>query len=169
MRTAVSVLAFIALGCAAPVVSPVVSPEDDTRVRARLWAEHAARVRAERAAEFEARVIELDGKRMPFAYSVHGVAPPAGHALFVSLHGGGSAPKEVNDQQWENQKRLYAPAEGIYVAPRAPTDAWNMWHQAHMGAFLDRLIEDFVVFEGVDPDRVYLTGYSAGGDGVYQL
>ena len=26
-----------------------------------------------------------------------------------------------------------------------------------------------IVFEGVDPDRVYLTGYSAGGDGVYKL
>jgi hypothetical protein len=26
-----------------------------------------------------------------------------------------------------------------------------------------------VLIEGVDPDRVYLMGYSAGGDGVYQL
>ena len=26
-----------------------------------------------------------------------------------------------------------------------------------------------VLFEGVNPDRVYLMGYSAGGDGVYQL
>ena len=33
----------------------------------------------------------------------------------------------------------------------------------------DRLIENLVVFEGVDPNRVYLLGYSAGGDGVYQL
>ncbi len=33
----------------------------------------------------------------------------------------------------------------------------------------DRLIEDMIVFEDVDPNRVYLTGYSAGGDGTYQL
>ena len=33
----------------------------------------------------------------------------------------------------------------------------------------DRLIENFVAFEDVDPNRVYLMGYSAGGDGVYQL
>ena len=26
-----------------------------------------------------------------------------------------------------------------------------------------------IVFEDVDPNRVYLLGYSAGGDGVYQL
>jgi pimeloyl-ACP methyl ester carboxylesterase len=33
----------------------------------------------------------------------------------------------------------------------------------------DRLIEDYIVFRGVDPDRVYIMGYSAGGDGVWQL
>jgi hypothetical protein len=32
-----------------------------------------------------------------------------------------------------------------------------------------RLIEDLVVFEDVDPNRVFLMGYSAGGDGVYKL
>ena len=26
-----------------------------------------------------------------------------------------------------------------------------------------------IVYEGVDPNRVYLTGFSAGGDGVYQI
>ena len=31
------------------------------------------------------------------------------------------------------------------------------------------MIENLIVFENVDPDRVYLMGYSAGGDGVYQL
>ena len=40
------------------------------------------------------------------------------------------APKRVNDQQWENQKRLYRPDEGVYLAPRAPTDTWNLWHRA---------------------------------------
>jgi hypothetical protein len=34
---------------------------------------------------------------------------------------------------------------------------------------LDRLIADMVIRRGVDPNRVYLIGYSAGGDGVYQL
>ena len=32
-----------------------------------------------------------------------------------------------------------------------------------------RLIEDLIVLKHVDPNRVYLMGYSAGGDGVYQL
>ncbi|MFM9118192.1 MAG: dienelactone hydrolase family protein, partial [Planctomycetota bacterium] len=86
-----------------------------------------------------------------------------------SMHGGGGAPKAVNDSQWENQKRLYTLKEGVYVVPRAPTDTWNLWHQDHIDPLFDRLIENLVVFEDVNPNRVYLMGYSAGGDGVYQL
>jgi poly(3-hydroxybutyrate) depolymerase len=33
----------------------------------------------------------------------------------------------------------------------------------------EQLIFDMVVAKGVDPNRVYIMGYSAGGDGVYQL
>ena len=82
---------------------------------------------------------------------------------------GGGAPSAVNDKQWENQKKLYTLDEGIYLAPRAPTDTWNLWHQAHIDPLFDRLISDLVVLEDVNPDRVYLMGYSAGGDGVFQL
>ncbi len=53
--------------------------------------------------------------------------------------------------------------------PRAPTDNWNLWHEGHIDPLFDRLIEDMIVFEEVNPNRVYITGYSAGGDGVYQL
>ena len=44
-----------------------------------------------------------------------------------------------------------------------------MWHQAHVDKFLGRLIENLIVLENVDPNRVYIMGYSAGGDGTYQL
>jgi hypothetical protein len=75
----------------------------------------------------------------------------------------------VNDQQWKNQIMLYAPEEGIVVAPRAPTNTWNLWYEEHIDELFDRLIENYVLGRGVNPDRVYLMGYSAGGDGVYQL
>ena len=29
-------------------------------------------------------------------------------------------------------KTAYRLQEGIYVAPRAPTDNWNLWHEAHI-------------------------------------
>ena len=115
------------------------------------------------------KIIKLGNLSMRFEFFVYGDQPKAGRSLFISMHGGGQAPARVNDGQWENQKRLYGPKEGIYVAPRAPTNTWNLWHQGHIDGFFDRLIENFVALHGANPNRVYLMGYSAGGDGVYQL
>lgn len=142
---------------------------DDQRARKLLWKAHADRIRKERRAEMDERVLVSGDHRMPFWYTTYGRKPASGRSLWISLHGGGGAPPRVNDQQWENQKRLYRPEEGVYLAPRAPTDTWNLWHQAHIDDLFDRLIENLIVFEDVDPDRVYVMGYSAGGDGVYQI
>ena len=126
--------------------------------------------RADRAAELKAGVIPAAGMKMRiWAREFGRMAGDELRPLWISMHGGGGAPAPVNDAQWENQKRLYSPPEGVYVAPRAPTNEWNLWHQGHVDALFDRLIENLVMCERVDPDRVYLMGYSAGGDGVYQL
>ncbi|MCC7170464.1 MAG: polyhydroxyalkanoate depolymerase [Planctomycetes bacterium] len=134
-----------------------------------LWGAHADAIRRERAAEIDAGAITLGDQTMRFWSKTFGDKPKDGRSLWISMHGGGNAPPEINEQQFENQKRLYTLDEGIYLAPRAPTDTWNLWHEAHVDAFFARLIEDLVVLEDVDPNRVYLLGYSAGGDGVYQL
>ncbi|MCE9613806.1 MAG: alpha/beta hydrolase [Lentisphaerae bacterium] len=139
-----------------------------------LWADHAAFIRETRATEMAAGVIDLDGLRMPFALVpfTNIPAPPEGYPLVIVLHGGGQVPHDVNEAQWRNQIRLaqtYRPRAGLYLAPRAPTDTWNLWHQAHVDRFLDRLIENLVVLRGVNPNRIYLLGYSAGGDGAFQL
>lgn len=134
-----------------------------------LWERFATVDAKRRKAEFDARVVTVGGVTMKYGYRVFGELPENGRSLWISMHGGGNAPPEVNDRQWENQKRLYEPAEGVYVAPRAPTDTWNLWHESHVDSLFQRLIGDLILFEGVNPDRVYLLGYSAGGDGVYQL
>ena len=122
-----------------------------------------------RKAELEARSITHGEHTMRWLEKSFGEAPHGKRSLWISMHGGGGAPARVNDQQWQNQIRLYQPEEGIYVAPRAPTDTWNLWHQDHIDPLFDRLIENMVAFRGVDPDKIYLMGYSAGGDGVWQL
>lgn len=126
-------------------------------------------IRKNRSAEWKAKSIKLQKLEMKFDYRVFGKKPKGGRSLFISMHGGGGAPARINDQQWKNQIRLYEPEEGVYLAPRAPTNTWNLWHQGHIDEFFTRIIENAIVFEDVNPNRVYIMGYSAGGDGVYQL
>ena len=68
-----------------------------------------------------------------------------------------------------NQIYLYQLNEGVYVAPRAPWNTWDLWHKKGLDELLEELIQACVLFEGVNPNKVYLLGYSAGGDGVWRL
>lgn len=134
-----------------------------------LWKSHAESILAERTAELEANLIKLNVDSLRLLHKRFGEAPANGASLWISMHGGGGTTAEVNDKQWQNQLGLYQPAEGVYVAPRAPSDSWNLWHRPEVDALFDRLIESAIVVWGVNPNRIYLMGYSAGGDGVYQL
>ena len=113
--------------------------------------------------------ISNDSLTLPCACRTFGMYPKDGHSLYISLHGGGECPKEVNDEQWMNQIYLYQLPEGIYVAPRAPWNKWNMWHRKGLDELFEDLIKACVIFEGVNPNKVYLMGYSAGGDGVWRM
>lgn len=55
------------------------------------------------------------------------------------------------------------------MAPRAPEDVWDMWFKDYLEDFILEITHAFVINDLVDPNRVFLTGYSAGGDGVYHL
>ena len=134
-----------------------------------LTAHRASTLADERRAELDQKSLQAGGKTLRWLERRFGTNPPGNRSLWISMHGGGGTTPDINDRQWTNQISLYEPKEGIYIAPRAPTDSWNMWHQDHVDALFQRLIEDYVVLEGVNPNRVYLMGYSAGGDGVWQL
>ena len=153
---------------------PAIPPAALTKAEAEaalalVWDHWRTQVAPSRMAELKDNVITLGDKSMRLLIRVFGTAPADGRSLWISMHGGGGAPAEVNDQQWQNQIRLYQPAEGLYIAPRAPTNNWNLWHEGHIDDLFDRLIEDGVLLAGVNPDKIYLMGYSAGGDGVYQI
>lgn len=181
MRTAASLMISLIMGAmslspsstfgatTSPARADALSRADADQAKAAAWEAFVAKEREARAAEIAAGTVSAGGASMTFFHIARGTKPERGHSLYISMHGGGGAPARVNDQQWENQKRLYAPEEGVYVAPRAPGDTWDLWHQAHIDPLFDRLITDFVITGEVDPDRVYLMGYSAGGDGVFQV
>ena len=147
---------------------PLTKSQAEAAVRM-ILKDRLATLRVERKKEFDAKMIMFGDKTMKYDYRIYGDEPEGGHSLYISMHGGGGAPARVNDQQWRNQIRLYQPKEGIYLAPRAPTDTWNLWHQKHIDPMFDRLIENFIAIKGVNPNKVYVMGYSAGGDGAYQL
>ena len=119
--------------------------------------------------EVRDEVIASGELKLPFKFKVFGERPEDGRSLYISMHGGGGVPQAVNDQQWRNQIGLYAPREGVYVAPRAPWNAWNMWFQEGIDELFERLIQAAVAMWEVNPDKVYLLGYSAGGDGVWRM
>lgn len=153
----------------AAIPPAALTKKQATMVRRELWRDLSETAAETRKNELTERIVRAADKEMKYLERTFGEAENGKRSLWISLHGGGHAPARVNEQQWKNQIRLYEPEEGIVVAPRAPTDTWNMWHQAHIDHLLDRLIENYVLARGVDPNRVYLLGYSAGGDGLYQL
>ena len=137
--------------------------------RAQLAAEWKQAIRSSHQARWERSEAEVNGLPMLFWKAVYGEKPADGRSLWISLHGGGNTHPLANDQQWDNQKRLYRPAEGVYVAPRAPYNDWNMWCKPALDGLYEQLIQMCVANLDVNPDKVYILGYSAGGDGVWRM
>ena len=131
-----------------------------------LWLKKSAE---ELGRQWKRLTIANDSIKLACACREFGTMPKDGRSLYISMHGGGHCPKEVNDEQWMNQIYLYEPAEGIYIAPRAPWNTSDLWHRKGLDELLEDVIRACVVFEGVNPNKVYLMGYSAGGDGVWRL
>ena len=131
-----------------------------------LWLKEQAQ---ELKHEWKKMILTHDTLQLACAIRTFGMCPRDGRSLYISMHGGGECPKEVNDEQWMNQIYLYELPEGVYVAPRAPWNTWNMWHRKGLDELFEKLIRCCVVFEGVNPNKVYLMGYSAGGDGVWRM
>ena len=137
------------------------------------WNEFMAVERREesRVTEMAEKAITFGEATMKFEVKIVGKAGPDGYPVYIALHGGGGAPKEVNDQQWDHMKIYYLDSveNGIYVAPRGVRDTWHTHFNDESYPLYERLIENLSMYYGIDTNRVYLVGYSAGGDGVWQI
>ncbi|HZR19891.1 MAG TPA: sugar-binding protein [Verrucomicrobiae bacterium] len=147
-----------------------ISSKDVPRLSALLWGDLLKTQAGSAANELSGKQIVIEGKSLKWMEKNFGDAPNGKHSLWITLHGGGQGTEEENDRNWKGYYGRYEfPPGSINVAPRAPANTWDMWHVPWVDGLLDRLIADMVLARGVDPNRVYLIGYSAGGDGVYQL
>ena len=156
------------------LLSISLSAQNLTRAQAEQEAQSLAvqwkqDIKAQYQQAWQNRHLIVGTKIMPFWYTTYGTKPADGYSLFISLHGGGNAPSQLNDSQWENQKQLYKPQNSVYLAPRAPYDDWDMWFKPDLDQFYAALIQMCVAYLDVNPDKVYLIGYSAGGDGVWRM
>lgn len=138
-----------------------------------LWQKYldTAQKDSVRKTQHEQRRLVYGDKAMRFSLDKIGEPKKTGYPVYIALHGGGTAPAYVNDSQWQHMKVYYKDSvdNGIYVATRGVSDTWNLHFMDESYALYDRLIENLIAYEGADPNRIYFLGFSAGGDGVYQV
>lgn len=153
----------------------MTTEERAAALRDELWTKYrdAEKQNADRIAEDEKRSISWGGVTMKYGMKVVGEPGENGlYPLYIALHGGGSDETGlINEDQWRQMAVYYLDEvkSGVYVNPRAVRDTWDCHSNSESFPIYDRLIENMILFHDVDPDRVYLLGFSAGGDGVYQI
>ena len=122
--------------------------------------------------ETENRVMTFGDAAMRYTVETFGEMPEGGYPLYIAMHGGGSSDTpDLNDSQWEDMQSYYTGGLdcGVYVAVRGVRDTWDTHFNPESYPLYDRLIEYMILTENVNPNKVYLTGFSAGGDGVYAV
>lgn len=151
-----------------------LSREEARAAEAAIWeAYRNSETAAALEAQLTAKVLNHNDDQMPITVELFWdedkPMPDTGYPVYISLHGGGAFPIAENDAQWAIQQARYPAVQGIYICPRSARDTWDHWHETHMFALIDNLVSALMLDDNVDPNRIYLTGYCSGGNGVYQL
>ena len=148
--------------------------ENEPAVRVTAWeAYRRAPIHSNLQTNFEAHLVRFEQYTSPYTVKEVGTRPAKGWPLFIAMHGGGNAPKELNDSQWKHMQIYYKdhPEVGgyLYLALRAPNDTWNGFYDDYVYPLIDNLILQFRLFGDIDPDKVFIMGYSHGGYGAYAI
>jgi predicted peptidase len=95
------------------------------------------------------------GESPPLILYLYGFNHSGSHLVLVL--GGGAA----------LQIKLGRDLPALVVSPQCPSG--ENWQSADMVERLSKLVDEVVTQYGADPQRVYLTGFSMGGDGAWAL
>ena len=143
-------------------------------VRQMAWdAYRTAPIHDSAKADYEAHRVQFEKYLSPYTVREVGKRPDSGWPLFIAMHGGGNAPKELNDRQWVVMQTYYHdhPEVGgyLYLALRAPNDTWNGFYDTYVYPLIANLIRQFLLFGDVDANKVFIMGYSHGGYGAFAI
>jgi hypothetical protein len=146
--------------------------ENEEAVRRIVWkAYQAAPIHAEMKKDFEQNQVRYEKHSSPYTLKKVGKRPEKGWPLFIAMHGGGGVPKAINDSQWKHMQIYYKDQDSVpgylYLALRAPNDTWNGFYDTYVPPLVTNLIRQFLLFGDVNPDKVFLMGYSHGGYGAF--
>lgn len=148
--------------------------EQPTAVRQLAWEAWTKGDEAKkRIADYEEDQVTWEDYTSPYVVKDVGQRPGNGWPLFIAMHGGGGVPKRFNDSQWEHMQIYYRDQKDVegyrYLALRAPTDEWNGFYTNYNLPMTNHLIEQFLIAGDVDPNRIYIMGYSHGGYGTWYI
>lgn len=102
----------------------------------------------------------------PIVYRPPGLARTAKVPLLIALHGSQSRPQ--NMQGLSHFEQL-AKSDGFVVAFPGSCDDTHPWGPTQDLTYLSSLIPQLIGSQNIDPTRVYVAGYSAGGYATWLL
>ena len=151
-----------------------LAPESLEAERSQAWDAYSQAQIADETLirETAAHAMQFGEATMRYFIRVIGEKPENGYPMYIAMHGGGSDDTpDFNDSQWEMMQSYYSDALecGVYIATRGVRDTWDTHFNPESYPLYDRLIQYMILTQEVDPNRVYLEGFSAGGDGVYAI
>ena len=128
--------------------------------------------------KLKAGKLKSGDKTMPYLFMAKGEKPATGWPMFICMHGGGQHKVDtehgwdVDTREWQAQMSLtakvYKPA-GLYFIPRMADDRLGRWWHKHNIDIFTRMIRHAILFNDVDPNKIYIMGISQGGYGSCHL
>lgn len=125
------------------------------------------------------QTLNLSGEEMPFFLITKGTKPKGGWPLFIATHGGGMDPycsgkhgSQMNQREWQTQLSLAAqiyPNNAMYFIPRMPNDKHGRWWLGYGQDMYLNMIRQVILFQEVNPNRIYFIGISEGGYATYRV